>query len=234
MRKVITLALTLFLTVHMSNADAACVAANTKTCIEVSVENGKLVLDGKRAGSSSTPKPKPRIGTTPKPRIKRSVTATVKRKYTYRPRTTKPRPKTSTPALADRVMQALPTLQASYQPEGAALTKVPVIFFTDLPPFFNKTISIIGVPVRINAYPISEWQFGDGHKLRTLKTGKPYPSTDITHTYERPGTYPVIVNTTWLGSLTIAGVTVPIPRGITSKSAVDVRVVGATTSFVGK
>ena len=136
--------------------------------------------------------------------------------------------------MADRILESLPTLQVAYQPEGAALIRVPVIFFTDLPTFFNKTYRIIGIPVSVNLRPNSLWDFGDGSKLITDKAGKPYPSTEITHSYSLPGNYPVKVSTIWTGTYTIAGQTFPINGRIEQVSIVEVKVVGAATKFVGK
>ena len=136
--------------------------------------------------------------------------------------------------MADRILESLPTLQVAYQPEGAALIRVPVIFFTDLPTFFNKTYRIIGIPVSVNLKPNSLWDFGDGSKLITSKAGKPYPSTEITHSYSVPGIYVVKVSTIWTGSYTIAKQTFPINGRIEQESVVEVKVVGAATKFVGK
>ncbi|MBU3642954.1 MAG: hypothetical protein FGM48_03355 [Candidatus Nanopelagicaceae bacterium] len=214
----------------------------TKTCIDVYVEGDKIVIDGKRAGAtakpgvtkssvvrSSAPIPKqtkkPESKPTFKPSIKPSIKPTVR---------SSTRPRASTPSLADKILQSLPTLQVAYQPEGKVLQRVPVIFFTDLPSQFNKDFKILGVPVRINVKPRSLWNFGDGTTLLTSKPGRPYPATDITHSYSVPGTYLVSVATIWSGSFTVAGVTQEIPGAIRQISAVEVKVVGASTKFVGK
>ncbi|MFM7860408.1 MAG: PKD domain-containing protein [Candidatus Nanopelagicaceae bacterium] len=214
----------------------------SKACIDVYVEDGKIVIDGKRNGVTSTPKPRQ---TRVKRSVKPEVTPTATKKATtnipsYRPRTSTPRPKRSnkiqrgTPTLADKILQSLPTLQVAYQPEGAALIKVPVIFFTDLPSSFTKDIEILGELVKIKVKPRSLWNFGDGSILLTSKPGRPYPATDITHSYSVPGTYLVTVATIWSGTFTIAGITKEIPGAIRQVSAVDVKVVGASTKFVGK
>lgn len=243
MRKSLTI-LT-FLVISMVAVESAAFAECTsKACIEVHVQDGKIVIEGKRNGSTSTPKPavtriysakhtsKPTIKPTIKQKTGSSIRAT--RKYVYRPRTSTPKPKVTTPSLADKVLQSLPTLQVAYQPEGAALPRVPIVFFTDLPTFFNKSYRILGVPVRIDVHPQSLWKFGDGSVLVTNKPGKPFPSKEITHSYSVPGRYIVEVETIWSGTYTIAGVTLPIDGVIRQVSAVDVKVVGASTRFVGK
>lgn len=221
-----------------------------KACVDVYVKDGKIVIDGKKSGATSisTPKPKVTPKNSVKPRAKISIAPKPKVTLTSKPipkpsikRTVKPRSnasrkpsKSSSPSLADQVLQSLPTLQVAYQPEGVALTGVPVVFFTDLPTQFNKSYKVVGVDVAINVKPKSLWEFGDGAVLLTNKPGKPYPSKEITHTYYVPGTYPVVVATIWDGTFTVEGVTKPIGGVIRQVTAVDVKVVGAETKFVGK
>lgn len=211
------------------------------TCVEVHVQDGKIVIEGKRNGATTTPKPaatrrrviisKPTISS--KTTSSRATRSPVRAKR-VRTVTKSPSAASTSPSLSDRILQSLPTLQVGYQPEGKVLTRVPVVFFTDLPTFFNRTYKILGVPVRIDAHPKSLWSFGDGSILLTDKPGKPYPSTDITHSYSVPGTYLVKVETIWTGSYTIAGVTQMLDGAIRQTTAVDVKVVGAGTRFVGK
>lgn len=209
----------------ISEAAADC---TSKVCVDVYTENGQLVIEAKKNGATSTAKPRVASTVAPKPK------PTTTRKYTYKPRTTTPKPRSSTKSLADKVLQSLPTLQVAYQPAGKVLPRIPVIFFTDLPTFFNKDYRILGQKVSVNVKPQSMWSFGDGSILVTNKAGKPYPSTEITHSYSVPGTYTVVVATIWSGDFTVDGVTVPINGAIRQYTAVDVKVVGAGTKFVGK
>ena len=223
---------TLLLTVFPETAQAAC---TDNVCVRVYSENGKLVIEGKKNGTSTaTVSPNPTPKTSAKPTLKPIPKPTSTRKYSYKPRTATPKPRNSTNSLADRILQSLPTLQVAYQPVGKALPKVPVIFFTDLPSFFNKDFKILGQNVSVNLEPKSLWSFGDGSILVTDKPGRPYPAKDITHSYLVPGTYTVAVATIWDGSFTVDGVTVPIEGSIKQVSAVEVKVVGAGTKFVGK
>ena len=209
----------------ISEAAADC---TSKVCVDVYTENGQLAIEAKKNGSTSTPKPRVASTVVPKPK------PTTTRKYSYKPRTSTPKPRSSTKSLADKVLQSLPTLQVAYQPAGKVLPRIPVIFFTDLPTFFNKDYRILGQKVSVNVKPQSMWSFGDGSILVTNKAGKPYPSTEITHSYSVPGTYTVGVATIWTGDFTVDGVTVPITGAIRQYTAVDVKVVGAGTKFVGK
>mgnify|MGYP003333588111 FL=1 len=218
----------------LANPSIARAECQSKACIDVYVKDGKLVIDGRKDGSTTKPVPKPVPKSTPRPSFKPTQKPVPKppRKTYQRPAS--PRPTVTTPSMADRILESLPTLQVAYQPEGAALIRVPVIFFTDLPTFFNKTYRIIGIPVSVNLRPNSLWDFGDGSKLITYKAGKPYPSNEITHSYSLPGIYPVKVSTIWTGTYNIAGQTFPINGRIEQVSTVEVKVVGAAAKFVGK
>ena len=223
MRKYIFILLLTILPI--SEAHAEC---TTKVCINVYTENGQLVIEGKKNGTTSSPVPRVATTRSPKPR------PTASRKYTYKPRVISPKPRNTSKSLADKVLQSLPTLQVAYQPQGKVLPKLPVIFWTDLPTFFNKDYKILGQTVSVNLKPKSIWSFGDGSVLVTSKVGKPYPSTEISHSYLVPGTYTVLVTSYWDGSFTVDGVELPIGGAIKQVTAVDVKVVGASTKFVGK
>ncbi|MFM8621266.1 MAG: hypothetical protein ACKOCL_04555 [Candidatus Nanopelagicaceae bacterium] len=218
--------LILFLTlIPVTTAHAEC---TDKVCINVYTENGQLVIEGKKNGATASASPRIATTSAPKPR------PTATKKYVYKPRTSTPKPRTSGKSLADKILQSLPTLQVAYQPEGKVLTRVPVIFWSDLPTFFNKDFKILGQTVSVNLKPKSLWSFGDGTALITNKVGKPYPSTEISHSYLVPGTYTVLVKTIWDGSFTVDGVEFPINGSINQNTGVDVKVVGAGTKFVGK
>ena len=216
------------ISIPISSATAAEPNCTSKVCVNVYTENGQLVIEGKKIGATATPAPRPAKTIAPKPK------PTATRKYTYKPRTPAPRPRNTSNSLADKVLQSLPTLQIAYQPQGKVLPKLPVIFWSDLPTFFNKDFRILGQRVSVNLKPKSLWSFGDGSLLITDKSGKPYPSKEITHSYSVPGTYAVLVKTIWEGSFTVDGVTFPINGAIHQQSGVDVKVVGASTKFVGK
>ena len=214
--------------IPISSATAAEPNCTSKVCVNVYTDNGQLVIEGKKLGANATPTPRPATTIAPKPK------PTATRKYTYKPRTTAPKPRNTSNSLADKILQSLPTLQIAYQPQGKALPKLPVIFWSDMPTFFNKDFRILGQRVSVNLKPESLWSFGDGSLLITDKSGKPYPSKEITHSYSVPGTYAVLVKTIWEGSFTVDGVTFPINGAIHQQSGVDVKVVGASTKFVGK
>ena len=52
------------------------------------------------------------------------------------------------------------------------------------PPSINRSLTIIGYNVDVEIRPASyQWQWGDGSSTTTSTPGKPYPSTEVTHTY---------------------------------------------------
>jgi len=233
MRKLLVIITLLLIPAPLANAE--CI---NKVCVNVYTENGQLVIEGKKNGSTATAKPRAAttIAPKPKPTIKPIPTAkpNATRTYTYKPRATTPRARSTTNSLADKVLQSLPTLQVAYQPAGKVLPKMPVIFWTDLPTYFNKDYKILGQRVSVKLKPVSIWSFGDGSVLVTDKVGKPFPSREISHSYSVPGTYTVLVKSYWEGSFIVDGVEAPIPGKIEQLTAVDVKVVGASTKFVGK
>ena len=123
----------------ISPAHAEC---TDKVCINVYTENGQLVIEGKKNGATATAKP--RIASTSAPKPKPTPATTATRKYVYKPRTSTPKTQTksgtSSKSLADKILQSLPTLQVAYQPAGQVLTRVPVIFWSDLPTFSIKIL----------------------------------------------------------------------------------------------
>jgi hypothetical protein len=228
MRKYITFFILLISTTCSLSIAPAKAQCTSKVCINVYTQDGQLVIEGKRNGATATAAPRVAVAVTPKPK------PTSTRKYSYKPRTYTPKPKTTTKSLADKILESLPTLQVAYQPSGKVLPKLPVIFWTDLPTYFNKEYRVLGESVSVNLTPKSVWSFGDGSILVTDKVGKPYPATEITHSYSVPGTYTVLVKSYWEGSFTVDGVELPIPGKIKQITAVDIKVVGAQTKFVGK
>jgi len=198
-----------------------------KTCVNVFTENGQLVIEAHKNGQTKTTKVIPR----PKPKVKR----------TYKPRPTpvhtyKPRPqitKKSTPTLADRILQAIPSTGIAYQPEGDSLIGVPSYFWSDLPTHFVTTIPILGEQVGIDIRPVMTWNFGDGTIKITTNNGGPYPNKEITHAYLKPGYYVVEMAASWRGYWTLNKIRRPIPGTIEQISEIEIRAVSAETLFVG-
>ena len=102
------------ISIPISSATAAEPNCTSKVCVNVYTENGQLVIEGKKNGATATPTPRPATTIAPAPKPKPTAT----RKYTYKPRTTAPKPRNTSNSLADKILQSLPTLQIAYQPQG--------------------------------------------------------------------------------------------------------------------
>lgn len=207
---------------------------NDSACIDVYTKDNQIIIEAHKGSSSSTkkaarPKPSPthtlwfppKPSPAPKPYVKR----------TYKPRTAKPKTVTRTANLSDRLTKLVPTAGIAFQPEFEALTHVPVIFWVDIPALFQSRVKIIGETVDVALRPGFIWSFGDGSMWATTNTGSPYPNQSITHTYAQPGTYAVLLLTTWNGSFTHNGAVRAVTGEIVNASVATVTVVSAPTRF---
>ncbi len=222
---------TLFFSIPAS-AFAEC---NEVACVDVYTKNNQIIIEAHKGSSTSStkkavrakpspthtlwfpPKPSP----TPKPYVKR----------TYTPPTAKPRTVTRTANLSDRLTKLVPTAGIAFQPEFEALTNVPVIFWVDIPKLFQSRVRIIGETVDVALRPGFIWSFGDGSMWATTNTGSAFPNQSITHAYAQPGTYAVLLLTTWNGSFTHNGAVRAVTGEIVNASVATVTVVSAPTRF---
>lgn len=89
---------------------------------------------------------------------------------------------------ADDVLSAirrlgLPTAQV--EGPAYALVNLDTTFFTS-PETIDRRLTIIGYQVDVHVEPVEfTWTWGDGTSTVTSTPGRPYPATDITHTYTR-------------------------------------------------
>ena len=231
MKRLIILSFSLLLSIP-ATAFADC---SDSACVDVYTKDNQIIIEAHKGSGGSTtkraPKPKPSPTATlwfpPKP----SPTPVPYVKRTYRPRSTKPKTITQTANLSDRLTKLVPTGGIAFQPEFEALTNVPVIFWIDLPAIFQSHVSIIGETVDVVLRPGFIWSFGDGYMWATTDTGSAYPNQSITHTYSKPGTYVVVVLTTWNGSFSHNGAVRAITGKIVKTSVATVTVVSAPTRF---
>ena len=231
MKRLIILSFSLLLSIP-ATAFADC---SDSACVDVYTKDNQIIIEAHKGSGGSTtkraPKPKPSPTATlwfpPKP----SPTPVPYVKRTYRPRSTKPKTITQTANLSDRLTKLVPTGGIAFQPEFEALTNVPVIFWIDLPAIFQSRVSIIGETVDVVLRPGFIWSFGDGYMWATTDTGSAYPNQSITHTYSKPGTYVVVVLTTWNGSFSHNGAVRAITGKIVKTSVATVTVVSAPTRF---
>ena len=231
MKRLIILSFSLLLSIP-ATAFADC---SDSACVDVYTKDNQIIIEAHKGSGGSTTKraPKPKSSPTatlwfpPKP----SPTPVPYVKRTYRPRSTKPKTITQTANLSDRLTKLVPMGDIAFQPEFEALTNVPVIFWIDLPAIFQSRVSIIGETVDVVLRPGFIWSFGDGYMWATTDTGSAFPNQSITHTYSKPGTYAVVVLTTWNGSFSHNDAVRAITGKIVKTSVATVTVVSAPTRF---
>ena len=223
-------------------------------CVDVYTKDGKIIIEGRKGGSSTTaPKSTPQVTKKPTP----SKAAPVKPKPT-KPKPTKPKPTkpkvvakppvvkkaipkksrptpqplvTQTASLTDRLIKSLPTAGIAYQPEYEPLVGVPVYMWTDLPTSFMTQVKIVGEIVDVALRPSFTWSFGDGTFLSTTDLGAPFPNGKIQHTYSQAGTYVITLVSTWNGTYTHNAQTRAITGTVRTTSIVMITVVNSPTRF---
>jgi PKD repeat protein len=109
---------------------------------------------------------------------------------------------------------------------------VPVYFWSDMPAVFQSKVDLIGEVIDVTMRPSFTWAFGDGSFKSTTDPGAPFPNGKITHTYSNPGTYPVVLVTTWGGTFAHNGVVRTITGQIRKVTALTITVVAADTRFM--
>lgn len=229
---------------------AECVS---KTCIDVYIENGEIVIEGhKGSGKKSTtvakrrdiavlPKKKPvpkKLIPTPK------VTTTRRSPILATPRKVPPvkvipkkivrkvlRKVAPALSLNDRLIKLLPTATIAKQPAENALVNVPVIFWCDLPSVFTTKVAVVGEIVDVTMRASFLWSFGDGTFFATTQPGGPYPDQRITHAYSHSGTYIITLLATWGGTWSHNGVARAISGQIRKLSLLTLSVENGATRF---
>jgi hypothetical protein len=207
------------------------------TCVDVYTQDGQLIFEA-RKGSG----PKASVAVRPKIIAKAKAKVAVKPKVSTAPKKAVPKkkvvPKKIAPvavaatSLSDRISKSLPTAGISYQPNFQPLINVPVYFWSDVPTLFRSKVDLIGESIDVAMRPSFTWSFGDGSFATTTDPGGPYPNGRITHIYSNPGTYPVILITTWGGSFTHNSIERAITGQIKKSSALSITVVAAPTRFM--
>ena len=219
------------------------------TCVDVYTQDGQLIFEarkgsGPKASVAAKPKtiakPKAKVVTKPKVVVEPPVIS--KPLVISKPKAAVPKkkiaPKKIAPvavaatSLSDRISKSLPTAGISYQPNFQPLINVPVYFWSDVPTLFRSKVDLIGESIDVAMRPSFTWSFGDGSFATTTDPGGPYPDGRITHVYSNPGTYPVVLITTWGGSFTHNSIERAITGQIKKSSALSITVVAATNRFM--
>jgi len=228
--------LTLTALLTFTSVTAAKAADCEVTCVDVYTQDGQLIFEARKGSgpkASTAPKPKPKAVVKPKPVTKpkvaaKPIIAAPKKKVTPKKRAPVAVAATS---LSDRISKSLPTGGISYQPNYQPLINVPVYFWNDMPPIFRSKVDLIGEVIDVTMRPSFTWAFGDGGFTSTTDPGGPYPNGKVTHTYSRPGVYPVILITTWGGTFSHNGIERAITGEIKKTTALTITVVAAPTRF---
>lgn len=125
----------------------------------------------------------------------------------------------------------MPPPAATIEPRGGTvLVRMPTNFTVDATPYV-RTVVLLGVPLTLTIYPESfTWDTGDdGVVGPTRDPGGLYPDATTTHTYTKPGSYPVTLTTTFYSTLTVPGYgTVVLPgRGNVAQTVGTLTATGA-------
>ena len=231
-----------------------------KACIDVYVQDGKLIIEGRKgSGPKSSTPPVPVI--TKKPVVPKPVVPVITKKPVVpKPVAPKPvaprpaatsRPKAPQPSapkpvvtkkpvareqpatsLSDRLSKSIPTGGISYQPNFAPLVSVPVYFWCDLPAAYRTEVKIIGETIDVLLRPSFTWSFGDGTFKSTTQAGAPYPDGEISHAYKNPGTYLLTLITTWNGTYTHNATERAVTGNIKKTSIATIKIVAAPSRFM--
>ena len=212
-------------------------------CVDVYTQDGQLIFEARKgSGPKASVAVKPKIVAKPKARAAVKPKVVIKPRVIAAPKMALPKklvvPKKIAPvavaatSLSDRISKSLPTAGISYQPNFQPLINVPVYFWSDVPTLFRSKVDLIGESIDVAMRPSFTWSFGDGSFATTTDPGGPYPNGRITHVYSNPGTYPVILITTWGGSFTHNSIERAITGQIKKSSALSITVVAAPTRFM--
>lgn len=103
-------------------------------------------------------------------------------------------PKVITESIKEEAVVFLPDLNPTAKPTQQALVKLPVYFSSNQPTKYGPTkIPVAGFSVTLTAYPTWTWDFGD----RQIVTKNPGNDWAVFHTWNKSGSYRVLVSTSW-------------------------------------
>jgi hypothetical protein len=230
-----------------SRVDAAdCV---TNACISVYIENGQIVIEGRKDAPIPVVRPKPKVSRTSHPSPTPSQTLVSPSPTSSASPTNSAPPVRHLPvvrkkivrkvihkvvaalSLNDRLVKMLPTANIAKQPDVGVVVGVPVIFWCDLPAIFSTKVSIIGEVIDVTMRPVFLWSFGDGSVMMTVESGAPYPADDVSHAYSHAGVYPIVLVSIWEGTWIHNGIARAITGTIRKTSLSYVKVGPAPTFF---
>ena len=210
--------------INFTSLTAVTAADCESACVDVYTQDGQLIFEARKgSGPKASAAPKPKAKAVIKPKV-----SVPKKKATPKKRAPVAVAATS---LSDRISKSLPTGGIAYQPNFQPLINVPVYFWNDMPAIFHSKVDLIGEVIDVTMRPSFTWSFGDGGFKSTTDPGGPYPNGQITHSYSRAGTYPVLLVTTWGGTFAHNGIERAITGEIKKTTALTITVVAAPTRF---
>jgi hypothetical protein len=228
-------------------APTAVAADCTTACLDVTVENGQIVVSGQKGNGPKSTKVVKKVTAVKKvlpkkPAVKRvvlkqpsAVVATrkpvVKKPVVAKKKVVAKKALAAT-SIADRLTKLLPTGGVAYQPAFEPLVHVPVVFWCDLPKIFTTRFNIVGEVVDVTLRPSFSWSFGDGSVMSSTDPGAPYPNGSIQHAYLKEGTYLVTMLATWGGTWSNEGTIRAVTGQIKTVRVATIKVVSAPTMFV--
>lgn len=208
----------------------------SKACIDLTVENGELVITGKRIAPKPKYSPRPTVKPVARPTVTPTARSTVKApiKSKRKARTSPVPKKAAGKSLNDQIRQILPTAKIHLQPQSGILIREPVIFWTDSPQSFKKSLYLLDVRIDLDLTVKFLWSWGDGSTLGTTLLGASFPSFEITHTYKQSGLNKVSLSSNWSGRYRLdGGVWQQIPGVITTMRSTQIQIRQARTVFTG-
>ena len=206
------------------------------------MENGALVITGKRTPVkpkyTPRPIPKPVVSPTrmptPKPTLSKSPARKPIQRVKPKLRIAPVHKKVVSKSLNDQIRQLLPVASIFLQPQSGILIREPVIFWTDSPRIFKKSLLLLDVKIDLDLGAKYFWSWGDGSTLETDLIGAPFPSFEITHTYLNSGVKSVGLMINWSGRYRLdGGVWLQIPGVITTNQSNQIQIMKARTVFTG-
>jgi hypothetical protein len=223
-------------------APTAVAADCTTACLDVTVENGQIVVSGQKGNGPKSTKVVKKVTAVKKvapkkPVIKRVVlkqpsAVVATRKPVVKKKRVVAKKAVAATSIADRLTKLLPTGGVAFQPAFEPLVHVPVVFWCDLPKIFSTRFNIVGEVVDVTLRPSFSWSFGDGSVMSSTDPGAPYPNGSIQHAYLKEGTYLVTMLATWGGTWSNQGTIRAVTGQIKTVRVATVKVVSAPTMFV--
>jgi hypothetical protein len=223
-------------------APTAVAADCTTACLDVTVENGQIVVSGQKGNGPKSTKVVKKVTAVKKvapkkPVIKRVVlkqpsAVVATRKPVIKKKRVVTKKAVAATSIADRLTKLLPTGGVAYQPAFEPLVHVPVVFWCDLPKIFTTRFNIVGEVVDVTLRPSFSWSFGDGSVMSSTDPGAPYPNGSIQHAYLKEGTYLVTMLATWGGTWSNEGTIRAVTGQIKTVRVATIKVVSAPTMFV--